>query len=364
MTIESLPRNNKRFLANIQSLRAIATLMIVCSHWRSIDAKYSGDPSTLFEYFGFGRFAIDMFFVVSGFIMVYITPRSEGNIKRRIRDALKFLFARFTRIYPVYWLVSGALLLAYFIRPEWVFSSSVQPDLVKSVFLWPDYSPPLLAVAWTLVHELEFYLVFALTLLLPRKFQLIGLISWAIIVFIGETLGWRQLGAIQNVLFSPFSLSFIAGAFLAHLYKSQKATIGNPFVLWFLFALSILWAFLVYLHYQPFTYDSLRRVLLYIVPAILCVYSMCELNRQDHLLPNWLQAIGNWSFILYLTHVLTLSVIGRIWSRFTMTNTAFDNVAMFGLSVLATIIVAAISYNVLELPIRKITNVWRKKLFP
>lgn len=361
MSFESPRETPRKFLENIQSLRAIATLMIVASHWRSIDSKYSGDPLNLFNYLGFGRFAIDMFFVVSGFIMVYISWTSRDTLKARAKQAGRFLFARTTRIFPIYWIISGAIFVLYLFRPDWVFSSSaLSPNIIKSIFLWPDTAPPLLAVAWTLVHELEFYLIFAVMMLIPRGKRLYGLGLWALILTIGQLQGWRNLGPVRNIVFSPFTYDFIAGTFLAYLYQSQKFTIRNTAILWGGFILSFLWAYLAYLYYQPFIYDSLTRVLIYIVPAIVIVYTMCELNRQNQLLPKWLQTIGNWSFVLYLTHVLTLSVLGRLWTFLNAPNSAADNLVMFTIALGLTIMVAGLIYSFIELPIRSVTNRWRK----
>jgi peptidoglycan/LPS O-acetylase OafA/YrhL len=363
MTIASVPKQRGKFLENIQSLRAVATLLIVCSHWRMIDTKYSGDPLSLFNFMGFGRFAIDMFFVVSGFIMVYITWGEERPFRRRAQKSFKFIFSRTTRIYPIYWIISGALLLVYMVKPNWVFSSAGQPDFLSSFFLWPDNQLPFLNVAWTLVHEMGFYVIFAALLFIPQRKRLWALLAWGLLISLGLVMGWRSLGPVWNVLFSPFSFDFIVGALLAYLYCYKKTIPLKPFVLWGLFLLSFVWALTAYYLYQPFIYDSLERVLIYILPAILCVYAAIELNRQNKLLPKWMQTIGNWSFVLYLTHVLTLSAVGRIWAVFASPNTPIDNIIAFFISVAAAILVSAITYNLLELPLRNVTNEWRKKLF-
>jgi exopolysaccharide production protein ExoZ len=99
-----------------------------------------------------GMMGVDLFFVISGFIMVYITRDWREGGGRKVPE---FLFARITRIYPLYWVVSGALLAVWFVRPDLVFSSSRNtPELLNSLFLIPAHAYPLLEVGWTLVYEM------------------------------------------------------------------------------------------------------------------------------------------------------------------------------------------------------------------
>ncbi|HFB54901.1 MAG TPA: acyltransferase, partial [Hellea balneolensis] len=210
------PRNN-----NIQSLRGFAALLVVLSHLLIIEQKYSPDH-ILGQWAEFGMVGVDLFFVISGFIMVYVT---RVNMPPRPRTSLKFLFARFTRIYPLYWVISAALLAVYVWRPELVFSSQPEPPhILKSFLLWPDTLPPLLAVGWTLIHELGFYLVFAFFLLFRARALPYFLLIWLMVLAGSQTIFADNVHQpVTALILNPLSFEFIAGAFAALIYLKTGA---------------------------------------------------------------------------------------------------------------------------------------------
>ncbi len=101
-----------------------------------------------------------------------------------IPGLVDFLWRRATRIYPTYWLISLPLLALAIVAPTFVNSSIQTPiSLGRSFFLIPDTTPPLLAVGWTLVHELYFYLVFSIFLALRIPIWA-GVIGWGVILLL------------------------------------------------------------------------------------------------------------------------------------------------------------------------------------
>ena len=91
---------------------------------------------------------------------------------------------RATRIYPTYWLLSPPLVALAIVAPSFINSSVQTPiSLWRSFFLIPDTTVPLLAVGWTLVHELYFYLVFSIFLAL-RIPILVGVVGWGVILLL------------------------------------------------------------------------------------------------------------------------------------------------------------------------------------
>ena len=97
---------------NIQSLRGIAAFLVLLSHLYTMEKNIWGDQ-ILSSAFRMGMSGVDLFFVISGFIMVYVTRNWNGGELYRIRE---FLFARITRIYPLYWFVSLITLALYFLN--------------------------------------------------------------------------------------------------------------------------------------------------------------------------------------------------------------------------------------------------------
>ena len=89
-------------LRTIQAARAIAANLVVFSHLFFVEAKYTAGSTVLPAFTLYGIAGVDLFFVISGFIMVAVAGRDRGPIE--------FLWRRATRIYPTYWLVSLTVL--------------------------------------------------------------------------------------------------------------------------------------------------------------------------------------------------------------------------------------------------------------
>jgi peptidoglycan/LPS O-acetylase OafA/YrhL len=147
---------------------------------------------------------VDLFFVVSGFIMAVTTQRRASGAQ----PASAFLLRRVTRIYPCYLLVTGAVLAVFLWRPDLVNSSEdVRPDVLASFLLLPQEGLPLLLVGWTLVYEMLFYAVLAATLLVRRSW-----LWWVLGVWVALIVGLAPLEqATSNVwvglVLSPRNLS-------------------------------------------------------------------------------------------------------------------------------------------------------------
>ena len=200
-------------LLSIQAIRGIAVLGVVAFHSLSVERKYSGGDLILPDFFSFGQSGVDLFFVISGFVMVTVTKGRFG----RSGEMMRFLWGRFSRIYPTYWLYFFLTAAIFFIKPSWVNSSQGQHvQLVSSFFLLPGNQLPLVMVAWSLIHELWFYLVFAVLLLLHECLLLPALLSWGtIIIVINLVFSVGDFPPAARIALHPYSLEFIIGALVA-----------------------------------------------------------------------------------------------------------------------------------------------------
>ena len=123
-------------IQNIQALRGIAVLSVVFFHLIPIEQKYGGSTSILPTFFQFGMFGVDLFFVISGFVMVTV---AKGKYQLP-KQALKFVYRRVSRIYPTYWFYSLLVLTIFFIQPAWVNSSQGnQVNILESFLLLNSY---------------------------------------------------------------------------------------------------------------------------------------------------------------------------------------------------------------------------------
>ena len=352
MSIET--PQHRQHLGNIQALRGVAALLVVIAHLYIIEQKYSPD-ALLNSFAKFGTVGVDLFFVISGFIMVHVAI----GFKRGIGASAEFLFARMTRIYPLYWLISLPLLVIYLWRPDLVFSSyATAPNFLKSFLLFPDTRIPLLGVGWTLIHEMGFYLVFAFALLLKSKWLTPFLCVWFGALIIGQQLGYDKFGPVLTILFSPLSFEFIAGAFsgiLFHKYNGAFARIS-------LILAAIFWILpiiLLGLSVQGMTEIPYDRAVYFALPCALTVYGLASIKFK---LPACSQTLGDWSYALYLTHVLSLTVMGRIWHRFTQ-HGLLDNVFALILIVIGSIFVAGCVHKLAEQPMLNFTKKVKARLF-
>lgn len=217
-------------LINLQLLRFLAASLVVLYH----TSKYLPRlDEPLFVLFAFGSatgFAgVDLFFLISGFIMAYTTQGKFGAV-----HGWEFARRRIARIYSGYW-PFFLLALAVFLRarPEHFEES----HLVASFFLWPQpLNHNLLEISWTLSFEMYFYLLFALLVwMLPpaRRLAPCVLMLSAVVLFNA----WRhlvldsfgpeklyELGFWDQFLSSPYIAEFFAGAVAA--YWLEKRPVG------------------------------------------------------------------------------------------------------------------------------------------
>jgi len=153
-------------LDTLQYLRAFAALAVVYSHTAMQVESYAPALPQL------GSFGVDIFFVISGFIMVYIARPNDTPVR--------FLVNRIRRVVPLYWFFTLLLAVILLIAPYLFNSAALDgPTLLQSLFFWPAFSLaspshvwPLLAPGWSLNYEMFFYVLFALSLWLPMAVRL------------------------------------------------------------------------------------------------------------------------------------------------------------------------------------------------
>ena len=145
----------------VQGLRAVAVLLVVWTH-SIVAAAYESSPKqgSFFHLKSFGACGLDIFFVISGFIVSLVASRAVAQNQPSSRT---FLSRRFTRIFPLYWILTGVIILEaqggrypiLWHRVPWL----------PTLFLLPGWHypvPPLiLSLGWSLVFEIYFYLVLA-----------------------------------------------------------------------------------------------------------------------------------------------------------------------------------------------------------
>jgi exopolysaccharide production protein ExoZ len=164
-------------LGTIQHLRAVAALGVVFYHASS---QVTGGHS---DYVRMGAAGVDLFFIISGFIM-WVTAIARDEPPGR------FALKRLIRIVPLYWLITTAVLLLVLAKPDLMRSASLNLTHIASSYgfiAWPHPRSahrfwPLVIPGWTLNYEMLFYAIVAIALFLPRRARLLTIAAPAVIV--------------------------------------------------------------------------------------------------------------------------------------------------------------------------------------
>ena len=199
----------------LQLLRFLSAFSILLLHLILFgNDKYGLNAPHLKPVADYLMIGVDIFFIISGFIMMY-TARTHNNNPNETKfyTIKSFYLKRISRIYPVWWILCLMLLPILLIKPEWINSSvEVPTSFWHSLFLIPHESVPLIMVGWTLEFEMFFYLIFGITLLLSPKIQffVITFLFTASILFTSfiETL---LPPAFAELITSPLLLYFPIG---------------------------------------------------------------------------------------------------------------------------------------------------------
>jgi len=280
-------------LQSIRTLRAAAALLVVVFH---VLEKAGGSFKT-------GAAGVDLFFVISGFIMWVTT------VRRRV-SPLTFLGHRVIRILPLYWGVTLVMASVALVAPSLLQNRSLDPArLVASLLFIPHHDHtgmpwPLFVPGWTLNYEMFFYAVFAAILLLRRPAQ-IWVATGLLLTLTVLGLLLRPRCPVAATYTSPLLLEFLAGLWLGQAYTRCRLPGRAAGSAMLLAGIGMLVA-LELAHYDA---DAWRPVL-WGGPAFLIVAgAMAREASGSHLRPALLGHLGDASYSLYLTHPLTIPVI-------------------------------------------------------
>lgn len=298
-------------LDSVQALRAIAALMVVLLHAiKSVaesDVAWIGrlSPTPLDilwfrEALGAG---VDVFFVISGFIMVHGASRYTSGRAR----ALDFLLRRLLRIYPPYWVVTLVLIGILALVSEGTSPELAPTRILTSLLLYPSLSPdgflrPILGVGWTLSYEVYFYLVFFLSLW-AGKSRYAYLLVLILLAMLLSASGASGESAPVRFLQDPIVLEFLYGAALGWLLPRLRLSAAWAGILLLFGLLAIFVA--SWLVFSGHLAES-WRCLYWGLPAAGMVLAMLNFPMGKGSVSRTLVATGDASYALYLVHVPVL----------------------------------------------------------
>lgn len=332
-------------LESLQALRAIAALAVVVFHIRVVELKFLPEGAVLDALARYMDAGVDLFFVLSGFVMTTITAGRYG----RQGATADFLVRRAWRVLPVYWLFLSLLVAKLALSPGLAASGYTQQDILASYLLIPQAKLPVLGVGWTLVHEAYFYIVFAVAIaFVPERAVPLYLFTWGAAVTLGHfTL---EASPAQALATNPLTYEFIAGALLGLYWRRIPAWLGLPLLL--AGCVLALAAGALLPAEGPENMSVWTRVGVFGIASALLVAGAVVLERRGRLpVPRWLSALGDASYSLYLSHIFVIFPAGRIWAN-VMPSTSWANHAAFALAITALACgVALAAYRWIEQPL-------------
>ena len=295
-------------ILSIQYLRAIAAMLVVFIHiaWKNMQ---TGGESINWWHTA-GSFGVDIFFIISGFIMVFITH----NRPMREKKIETFLKKRFIRIVPLYWFYTLLALAIYLIMPERVNSGGGETEILKSFFLLPldKGQVYLLNVAWTLHYEFIFYILFAIGLFFSQKYRylFVGLMILTSLIykafFVDDTTSY-----IVHSLASDIFFEFAMGMLLFFLIDKKEF----PLVLSLVSLIIGIMLFYFIFSGEKITY--LYHLYTGVSAFLICfgVVSMERVWRRKEI--KFLSKIGDASYTLYLLHPFVLVGTLMVYNKVT-----------------------------------------------
>lgn len=314
-------------ILNLQILRAFAALNVVLFHTIITAENYGFDTNLIANLEGWGANGVDLFFVISGFVMLY----TQLENKRSVRG---FLISRVIRIVPIYWILTITVIVLDLVFPLAFINKVVTTDWALASFgfvsaIWLGFgTSPIVYVGWTLELEMVFYLVFGASLWFR---------SWAIALTV----------AVVTLLATAFATSlfiiseFIAGLLIALLFKRfEIRTLGKTSLIvgGILLLISINSEIRALIDSRP---------ILWGIPSALIVYGAVVTTQVNSSIG---KLLGDASYSIYLIQVLSIPVFYKSLSSADL-NVNSDITAVICL--LATAVAGTIFYLTIEKPITR-----------
>lgn len=321
-------------LKTIQLMRGFAAIAVVALHVDVIlsQEKYGGN-SSLHNFGAMGWLGVNFFFVLSGFIILNAHQNDIGVPSKITR----YVHQRVTRLYPIYWFVLTAFLVAssfLYAEKGWDSGDLLVAFTLLPLSVYPDLP---LKVAWTLLFELRFYLLFAL-LIVSRRLGLAVLISWSLALFVmnaNEPIAeWTGLGFFD--LFNIWNINFCIGMGLFWIVKHAPNRFGWPI---FGSGLCILFGVVDASKTMPEGVKSFWFMIACAIAFGLIIAGAILVERSvvDFRAPKILILIGDASYSIYLVHSAAISVFAIIGNKYQINQGLLFPVLAFVLSVFAGI---------------------------
>lgn len=318
---------------SLQFLRAVAAISVVYFH-------VAHHALVLPQ---FGAFGVDIFFVISGYIIASISQKRQN----------KFLLQRFLRVAPLYYIFTLIIFVSAAMAPQIFKSTEAElTSLIRSLLFIPfensaGYIQPIYFIGWTLNYEMYFYLIAGVALLITPKERFIGTTSVLIIVTFMFGHSFEPSSLIFRFFTNSLMLEFLLGLFLFLLLSKVNANLNKSLLIGLA---TISFTFLICADYLIYTsaisFPDYPRFFLLGVPSFLFVASIIGLENYFER-TKLMFATGNASYSLYLIHPLIIEASYLLFRYFNM-----DMIVLFiFIAIILSIYGGLLCHRLIELPL-------------
>ena len=338
-------RAGDRQLDGVQSGRAVAACLVVlyhCGRMLSLP-QYVGHGTLVKSLFTFGNAGVDFFFVLSGFIIFHVHGRDVGQAGR----VGHYLWRRVTRIYPMYWVVTGLIILMTLLKRDW--TSLAPGHVVTSLLIVPYSQDPLLGVGWTLTHEMLFYAVFAV-LILSRRAGLLLVLAWLALTAVELVAPSSQM--LMQFLADPYHLEFVFGALAALAFLRSRSRRSGIIAM---AGIALFVAVGIMVDLGRLTGNEFVCRVLLGGGSALILYGVSVCEREGWLrIPRWAAFLGAASYSIYLAHTLFIGFAARILFKLPLAQ-AVPNLSTLLVAAIA-IAAGCLAYQFVERPLQNLVR--------
>ena len=338
-----------RKINQIQFLRAMAAIFVAISHVWGINGII-GKP------FGFdyiGGFGVDIFFVISGFIMCYTTKDVFTNPRV---EAISFMAKRVLRIYPIYLIVATPAVIYLMIQFHAAGGEISFYDVIGNILLLPTFTQDpdyhmYFYVAWSLCYEMMFYIMFSVLMILCKSKKtlifymvaiMFGMVSIVNLLGLqGEMLGWVNL---TYMIGDSLMINFALGCVIYIIFSKFKRYYVRPLVSITIISLAVICGVILAQHQY---YRLFRFGIPAFIIVLVALYTRTECG-SDSLLSKTGLYLGNASYSIYLIHLYIVFISGWVYSI-----TPLSKDVTGAIMSIVAVSLGCVFYTVIEKPINK-----------
>lgn len=325
-------------ITSIQFLRFIAAGLVVLTH------SMREFPNLK----DFGAFGVDIFFVISGFIISYVTQSNRHS----------FFVKRLIRIVPLYWLFTFALAVIAFAAPNLLRSARFDvTHILSSLFFLPYWTEntgfaPLLKLGWTLNYEIFFYLLFYISMKIGFAHREIICSILIFLVYFALSVSDLDKQSAFSFYSDSILVEFVFGMFLSLLYRNKAAYFRRVPILKLSLYIATVFFLFYFVTYKTNYLENVPRFILWGIPSFLCVYLFLVaefyFRSSSERLKKLLHLSGDVSYPLYLIHIYFIVLLSRVFKSLDL-----NWIALFSISLLVSCIASYLVIRTYDVPVRK-----------